>query len=98
MPCLELIWSPYALMGVQRAYHFLAGKDLDAAKIAARTIRKHATLLKKFPNAGRTSDDLEPEQRELLIPFGASGYVLVYEMYAQGILILAVRHQKESGY
>jgi len=47
---------------------------------------------------GRPADDLDPEHRELLIPFGASGYVIVYEVYADSVLVLAVRHQKEAGY
>ena len=41
---------------------------------------------------------LDPEHRELLIPFGASGYVLVYGVYDDTILVLSVRHQKEAGY
>lgn len=98
MPRLKLVWSPYALLGVQRAYRFLAEKDRDAAKAAAGNIRKQAAILKKFPSAGRPTDDLDPEHRELLIPFGAAGYVLVYEVHAETILILAVRHQKEAGY
>jgi toxin ParE1/3/4 len=98
MPHLKLMWSPYALLGVRRAYRFLADKDMEAAKRAAETIRKQAAVLKKFPNAGRPADDLDPEHRELIIPFGGSGYVLVYEVNEQGILVLAVRHQKEAGY
>lgn len=98
MPRLKLVWSPSALLGVQRAYRFLAEKDKDAAKAAAETIRKQSAILKKFPSAGRPADDLDPEHRELLIPFGVSGYVLVYEVHAEIILVLAVRHQKEAGY
>lgn len=95
---MKLVWSPHALLGVQRAYRFLAGKDRGAAMAAARIIRKQAALLKRFPAAGRPVDDLDPEHRELLIPFGVSGYVLVYEVHAEIILVLAVRHQKEAGY
>jgi len=98
MPRLKLVWSPYALLGVQRAYRFLAEKDREAAQAAAETIRKHAAILKKFPSAGRPVDDLDPEHRELLIQFGVSGYVLVYEVHDEIILVLAVRHQKEAGY
>lgn len=98
MPHVKLVWSPYALLGVQRAYRFLAEKDIGAAKAAAGTIRNQAALLEKFPSAGRPVDDLDPEHRELLIPFGVTGYVLVYEVYAEMILVLAVRHQKEAGY
>lgn len=98
MPRLKLVWSPDALLGVQRAYRFLAEKNREAAQAAAGAIRKHAAILRTFPNAGRPAEDLDPEHRELLIPFGASGYVLVYEVHAEVILVLAVRHQKEAGY
>ena len=98
MPRLKLVWSSSALLGVQRAYRFLAEKDRAAAQAAAGAIRKYAAILEKFPNAGRPADDLDPEHRELLIPFGVTGYVLVYEVHAESILVLAVRHQKEAGY
>ena len=98
MQHLKLVWSPSALLGVQRAYRFLAEKDRAAAQAAAGAIRKYAAILEKFPNAGRPADDLDPEHRELLIPFGVTGYVLVYEVHAEIILVLAVRHQKEAGY
>lgn len=98
MSHLKLVWSSGALLGIQRAYRFLVEKDRDAAKAAAGAIRKQAAILKKYPQAGRPTDDLDPEHRELVVPFGASGYVLVYEVHADQILVLAVRHQKESGY
>ena len=72
MPYLKLVWTPAALRGVHRAYRFLFEKDKDAAGAAIAAIRKQVAILKKFPNAGRPADDLDPEHRELLIPFGAS--------------------------
>lgn len=98
MPRLEIKWTENALFGVQCAYRFLAEKDKSAERLAVGAIRKHVEVLHRYPNAGRPAQDLEPEHRELLIPFGASGYVLVYEVYADTVLILAVRHQKEAGY
>ena len=98
MPYLKLLWSPDALLGVQRAYRFLAGKNRDAARAAAGAIRKQAAILQKYPQAGRPGDDLDPEHRELVVPFGASGYVIVYAVHADHVLVLAVRHQKEAGY
>lgn len=91
-------WSENALEGLQRVYVFLAEKNEDAAVAAFKTIRQAALLLENFPESGRPADDLEPEHRELLIPFGGSGYVALYEMRENGILILALKHQKESGY
>ena len=58
----------------------------------------HVGMAAALLNAGRPADDLEPEHRELLIPFGASGYMLFYEVLGETVLILAVKHQKEAGY
>lgn len=93
-------WSPRAVSGVQKAYRFLAEKDADAAKAAAQIILQQANILEAFPNAGRPADDLEPEHRELLVPFGATGYVLLYRVNPgnASVTVLSVRHQKEVGY
>jgi toxin ParE1/3/4 len=96
MPHLK--WTANALGGVQKAYRFLAERDMGAAKAAAKAIKDQSLLLQQFPNAGRPADDLDPEHRELIIPFGGSGYVLVYEVIADYVVILAVKHQKEAGY
>lgn len=79
-------------------YLFLAEKDATAAAKAVDIIRNKANILKQYPNAGRPADDLEPEHRELLIPFGAAGYVLYYEVMGDAVQILAVKHQREAGY
>jgi len=96
MPHLK--WTDNSIRGVQKVYRFLAQYDLEAAKAAVRTIKGKADILKKQPRAGRPTDDLDLDHRELVIPFGASGYVLIYEVYEDYILILAVKHQKEAGY
>jgi len=94
------VWSPEAVQGIQRVYRFLVEKDIEAAKAAADTIRKQAAVLKQFPNAGRPAEDLEPEHKELLVPFGATGYVLLYRFDEDrpAVTVLAVRHQKEVGF
>lgn len=91
-------WTEGASQGLERAYLFLAEKSDEAARAAVRAIREHALLLERFPNAGRPSDDLEPEYRELLIPFGGAGYVLIYAVMGDTVYILALKHQKEAGY
>ena len=41
----------------------------------------------------------DPFLRELVIPFGAAGYVALFEIESNGIVsILAVRHQREDDY
>ena len=93
-------WTETARVGLENAYLFLAEKNQDAAIAAIKSIREKALLLKQFPNAGRPAEDLEPEHRELLIPFGSAGYVLLYHFAESGnaITVLAIKHQKEVGY
>ena len=94
-----VVWSPRSLECVQRLYSFLAEKDIEAAKTAAALILKQAELLEQFPQAGRPAEELEPEHRKLLIPFGGAGYVLLYHYAENGeaVTVLAIRHQKEVG-
>ena len=95
-----VIWSPRAIECVKHLYNFLAEKNIDAAKAAAALLFKQAEILEAFPNVGRPAEDLDPEHREILIPFGAAGYVLLYHFDEDraAVTVLAVRHQKEAGY
>jgi plasmid stabilization system protein ParE len=56
-------------------------------------------MLETTPEMGRPVEEL-PGVRELIIPFGGSGYVILYryDMTADTVYILAIRHQKETGY
>jgi plasmid stabilization system protein ParE len=94
----RLIWSPSALLDVQRLYRFLAPKNADAARRAVKTIRESVQILALQPGIGRPAQDMEPEYREWLIDFGQSGYVALYRFDGQTALIVAVRHQKELDY
>ncbi len=97
MPYL-ICWTETAVAGLEQAYKFLAEKNEEAAIGAVAAIREKVLLLEQFPNAGRPAEDLEPEHRELFIPFGAAGYVLLYRIESSSIYILAIRHQKEAGF
>lgn len=94
----RLIWSPPALLDVQRLYRFLASKNTDAAKRAVKTIRENVKLISLQPGIGRPVADMQPYFREWLINFGDSGYIALYRYDNQTAVILAVRHQKEAGY
>ena len=96
MPPLK--WTPHALDCVRELYEFLAGKGQDAARQAISAIRAKTALLPVNPALGRPAPDLEPEHRELLVPFGATGYIVLYHADPNVLLVLAVRHQKEIGY
>lgn len=94
----RLIWSPPALLDVQRLYRFLAGKNIDAAKRAVKAIREGVKVIVQQPGIGRPVQDMEPQYREWLIDFGDSGYIALYHYDGQTAVVLAVRHQREAGY
>ncbi|MDD2464170.1 MAG: type II toxin-antitoxin system RelE/ParE family toxin [Desulfobulbus sp.] len=94
----HLIWTPSALQDVQRAYRFLAEKNVDAVRRAAKNIREGVKILANQPEIGRPVEEMEPEYREWLIDFGVSGYIALYRYDGSMAVILAVRHQKEAGY
>lgn len=94
----RLIWSPTALLDVQRLYRFLAPKSPDAAKRAARAIRQGVKVLEQQPGMGRPIEDMDDEFRDWIIDFGDSGYIARYRVDSDAVTILAVRHQKEVGF
>lgn len=87
-----------AAFGLERCRSFLMEKNPDAAMRAAKAIKHSFSLLQAEPAMGRPFEDL-PELRELIIPFGGSGYVALYryEIKTSALYILAFRHQKEAG-
>jgi plasmid stabilization system protein ParE len=93
----RLIWSPAALLDVQRLYRFLAPKNIDAAKRAVTALRQGVRVLGQQPGIGRPIDEMPDEFREWIIDFGDSGYVARYRLDSNVVTILTVRHQKEVG-
>lgn len=85
--------------GLERCRRFLAEKNPHAVTRAAEVIMRSLALLETEPQIGRPLNNL-PELRELIIPFGASGYVALYqhEVKTDSVYVLAFRHQKEVGF
>jgi len=84
-----------------RLYDFLLEHDLATADRALDAIRDALRLLEQFPFSCRKAGDGQhgPRLREMVIPFGASGYVALFEIEDAGtVSILAVRHQRENDY
>jgi len=94
----RLIWSPSALLDVQRLYRFLASKNIDAAKRAMKALRHEVKMLGQQPSVGRPIEDMPEDFREWIIDFGDSGYVARYRINREAVTILAVRHQKEVAF
>jgi plasmid stabilization system protein ParE len=94
----QLIWSPQALLDVQRLYRFLTPKNQDAVKRAVTAIRQSVNVLSLQPGMGRPVEGMDNEFRDWIIDFGDSGYVARYRPEAEKVIILAVRHLKEAGF
>jgi len=95
----RVIIAEGAAHGLERCRRFLVEKNPRASIRAGQAIEHQFTLLETEPGIGRPVDDL-PELRELIIPFGDSGYVALYhfDVKADSIFVFAFRHQKEVGY
>ena len=95
----RLIITETAAAGLEKCRLFLAQKNPTAAQQAAYIIKKSLITLEVDPLIGRKLEYSE-ELRELIIPFGSSGYVALYglEKHGEKVVILAFRHQKEAGY
>ncbi|WP_031404686.1 type II toxin-antitoxin system RelE/ParE family toxin [Thiomonas sp. FB-Cd] len=74
-------------------------EDLDRAQAAIDAIRAvMQQQLALTPYSFRKAAQ-SPAQRELIIPFGGTGYVALYEIVSPSkVAVLAVRHQREEDY
>ena len=98
-------FSDPAVDDLNRLFDFLLDKaqtvdDLDIAQHAIDEIRATCSAnLSKTPFSYRKSESFSL-RRELIIPFGSTGYVAQYEIEPAllRVIVLAVRHQREDDY
>jgi len=96
-------YSAGAREDLKRLYAYLLARsttteEMNLAELAIDTVEAAIKSLRYSPfiyrKAGRS-----PFLRELLIPFGQSGYVALFEIDdAASVTILALRHQLEDDY
>ena len=80
---------------IERVREFLGANNPEAAKRALLTIFVALEQLEEFPDLGRPTED--PTIRQLIIPFGARGYVARYTVRGSGdILVLRLWHGREA--
>lgn len=100
---LVVRYSASARDDLKRVYEFLLDRattveDLELAERALGVIVGSVDSLSRSPFIYRKAG-ASPFLRELLIPFGSSGYVALFEIEdASTVTILAVRHQLEDDY
>jgi plasmid stabilization system protein ParE len=85
-----------------RLYEFILARDEADWALADRAleaIRNAVKSLELSPFSYRKATRGNPFLRELVIPFGATGYVALFEIDDnETVTILAVRHQREDDY
>ena len=94
----RLVWTPHSSRDLRRHYDFLAEKDRKAAAPAIQTIYQRLQSLISHPAIGRPINNSIPGRRELVIPFGQSAYVALYEHSDEEVTVLSIRHGREAGY
>jgi plasmid stabilization system protein ParE len=74
------------------------GGQLEPAQEALDAIEAGLALLGRFPFTCRKVG-ASPFQRELVIPFGHTGYVALFEIVdGNTVVVAAVRHQRADDY
>jgi plasmid stabilization system protein ParE len=93
----RIVYSARASADLIRLFNFLAEKDVPTAQRAIRQVRDSLTILARMPKIGRPAEE---GFRELIIDFGSSGYLALYDFdeVQDAVIVHGVRHQKENDY
>jgi plasmid stabilization system protein ParE len=101
MTRFEVRFTEEAQADLLRLFDFLLEHDLQVALRARQTLEDSFKLLEQFPFTCRKAAQGAhgPRLRELIISFGASGYVALFEIdNATTVTVLALRHQREEDF
>ncbi len=94
-----IVFADGALSDLERIFKFNFGRDAATALDHIDKIRSAVLLLDEHPQIARLIGR-GSSLRELVISFGKTGYIALYEhSLAESLIrIVAVRHQREAGY
>lgn len=89
-------FSPDAAADIERVREFLDINNPEAAKRALRTIFAALERVEEFPDLGRPTED--SDIRQIVIPFGAAGYIVRYTLLPErgDFLVLRLWHGREA--
>ena len=101
----QVVFSPEAAEDLERLFdHILERElasptgDLSIASRALESIQNACSFLRHSPFSCRKAGS-SPFLRELIISFGGSGYVALFEIRdASTVIVGAIRHQLESDF
>ena len=93
-----IVFAEEALSDLERIFEFNFERDPAAALDHVEKVRSAVLVLEAHPEIGRPLRG--SALRELVISYGKSGYIALYEHSpAEGLVrVAAIRHQREAGY
>ena len=88
--------SPDAVLDVERLRTFLDQTNSEAAKRALALIWTAIERLQEFPALGIATEDTDI--RQIVVRFGASGYIVRYALVTEteDILVMRIWHGREA--
>ena len=72
--------------------------DWSVPQRALDAVREGMRLLSWSPFTCRRAELGNGRSRELIVPFGGTGYIVLFEIVGDRVLVGAVRHQREDDY
>lgn len=72
--------------------------DWTTPQRALDAIGEGMRLLSWSPFSCRRAELGNGRSRELIVPFGTSGYLVLFEIVGEDVVVGAVRHQREEDY
>ena len=98
----DIRFTGAAAEDLERLYDFILTRDTLDASLAERALHavyEGIATLRASPFTCRKAQPNLPFLRELMIPFGRSGYVALFEIDdSDTVTTMAVRHQLEDDY
>ena len=85
--------SAEARRDLQSLFSYLGGRNQRAANRALETLEAAIQSLSKMPDRARRGPG---SLREIIVPFGAAGYVVQFQRDQQTVLIARIFHSLED--
>ncbi|KPF68738.1 hypothetical protein IP84_08935 [beta proteobacterium AAP99] len=94
---LDLRFSDHAIADLDRIFVFYESRNERLGERATEQLIEGLQILTHSPFVGRS---VSARLRELVIGWGASGFVALYHVDVEqnAVLLVAIRHQREAGY
>ncbi len=94
----EVRYTDSALTDLRRLIDFVEEIDSTLADRALDAIVRGSALLESFPFTCRKASPENPFLRELVVSFGRTGYVALFDIGGSQVTVVALRHQREDDF